>query len=165
MITRRLWTALFFTAGLYALGMGLGRQIYYFGAVLMTFVILLALLSAIMLKATFRSETFFREKEVRRGEKVHMGVDISQRCPFPARTATVRLVRGGRKEETEMALRPFRTDSMKVTFPAEHVGMERFGVESVVSGDLFGMFRVSCRPRQTVQRAGSAGRQGSWKSC
>ena len=86
MITRRLWVALSFTAALYLLGLGLGKQIYYFGAALMTLVILLALLAAATLKATMRCEIFFREKEVLRGEKVHMGVDISQRCPFPART-------------------------------------------------------------------------------
>ncbi len=147
MITRRLWVALFFTAALYLLGLGLGRQIYYFGAVLMTLVILLALFSAMILKATLRSETSFREKEVLRGEKIHMGVDISQRCPFMSRTVTVRLTRGGRAQETEMNVRPFRTDSMQFTLPAEHVGMERFGVESVVGGDMFGMFRVSCRSR------------------
>ncbi|MBR4501960.1 MAG: DUF58 domain-containing protein [Clostridia bacterium] len=148
MITRRLWVALFFTAALYLLGLGLGRHIYYFGAVLMTFVILLALLSAVTLKATLHTETSFREKEVLRGEKIHMGVDISQRCPFLSRTVTVRLIRGGRVQETEVNVRPFRTDSIKVTLPAEHVGTERFGVESVVGGDLFGMFRISCRSRE-----------------
>ena len=148
MITRRLWFALFFTAALYLLGLGLGKQIYYFGAVLMTFVILLALVTAVTLKATMRSEVFFREKEVRRGEKVHMGVDITQRCLFPAHTVAVRFRRGGRTEEMEVAVRPFGNDTMQVTFPAEHVGMEHFGVESVTGGDIFGMFRVSCRPRE-----------------
>ena len=148
MITRRLWVALSFTAALYLLGLGLGKQIYYFGAVLLSLVILLALFTAVLLKATLRSETFFREKEVLRGEKVHMGVDISQRCPFIARTVTVRIIRGSRSDETEMSVRPFRTDSMQVNFPAEHVGMEPFGVESVIGGDLFGMFRVSCRPKE-----------------
>ncbi len=150
MITRRLWAAVLFTAVLYLLGLSLGSQIYYFGALLLTAVILAGLLNALVLRSTLRVEVHLREKEVLRGEKVHMSVDISQRCPFPALRVTVRILQGGKTGETGLDIHPFHTDSMKITTAADHVGRECFRVESVAGSDLFCLFRVEAKPPEEL---------------
>ncbi len=145
MITRRLWTLFLFTAAFTLLGLCLGRQIYYLAAAVSAMAVLFGLLNAVLLKTSLRIDVHLREKEVRRGEKVHMRLDVAQRCPFPAAEAAVVFFRGGRREEAALEIHPFHTDSMDVTAAAQHVGNESFTVESVSLTDIFGLFRVSVK--------------------
>ena len=146
MITRRFCVLTLFTAAAVLLGLSLGVRYYYYAAALMALVLVFGTVSALILKGTLRAEVHLRETEIRRCETVHLSLDVSQRCPFPASTATVRIVRGAVTEELTLSVRPFHTDTLSLTASAQHVGNHVFTVESVSLRDIFCLMNVRVRP-------------------
>ena len=146
MITRRFTAMAVFLAVLVLLSLSLGSGIYLYAAALISLILLFSAVSAAILKATLRVDVRVREEEIPRCEKVHMSVEVSQRCPFPASRAVVRVIKGGKEEEILLPIRPFRADSMGLTAPAPHVGNQAFSVISVTVSDFFSLLDVRVRP-------------------
>ena len=146
MITRRFTAMTVFLAVLVLLSLSLGSGIYLYAAALIGLILLFSAVSAAILKATLRVDVRVREEEIPRCEKVHMSVEVSQRCPFPASNALVRVIKGGKEEEILLPIRPFRADSMGLTAPAPHVGNQAFSVVSVTVSDFFSLLDVRVRP-------------------
>ena len=146
-MTRRGLLALPFLALVFALGRSVGNVLYDMLFYLLLLLFVFSGLSALQLKLTGRVQVSLSEREVRRGESVDIDVRVRQRCFFPAGGCDLQFQYGYEKQRTQMRLRPFREDRMRITVTAVHVGRWVYSVEYAEGQDLFGLFRVRLRPK------------------
>ena len=145
-MTRRGLLMLPFLALSFALGRSVGSVIYDLIFFLLVLLYLFSALNVLQLRLTARVRVSLSEREVRRGDSVDIEVRVRQRCFFPSGVCHIHFMYGIERQCTDMRLKPFREDLMRIRVSAVHVGRWMYTVEQAEMKDLFGLFRVRVRP-------------------
>ncbi len=150
-MTLRAFAVLLFAAVCGLLGLAFGHRVYFLVCFALLLVFAFSLVSILALKATLRLETVLKEKQVKRGSRIHAAVSVTQRSPFPTGSCTLTILKGRETEETPFRIRLFRDDMMDCTLSADHVGQFSYGALLLTVTDFFSLFRISVRPAEVPQ--------------
>ncbi len=152
-MTGRAFCFLLFASASLALGLAFGNAVYWLIAFVLLAVFCFSLVSILLLRSTLRVETELKERQVIRGDRLHITVSVSQKCPFPAGACVLTVLKGGQEEDTPFVLHPLREDLMDCTLVSSHVGTFFYGASRLSVTDLFSLFRVCVRPPEVPRAA------------
>ena len=150
-MTRRAFALSLCAVSFLLLALAFGHSVYFLLAFFLLITLLFSLVTILVFKCTLRMETALKQKQVRRGENLHLTVSVKQKCPFPAGLCTLTLQKGRETEKASLILHPFREDLLDCTMPARHVGSFGYGALELTVYDVFCLFTLHIRSAEVPQ--------------